>query len=60
MGPIPLILRLRPIAIVSACVRAWNRVRAQQVARWMKEAYPACVAGGVPQRSVEQVVEPVL
>eukprot|EP00969_Alexandrium_andersonii_P301781 13339810-Alexandrium_andersonii.AAC.1 len=57
---VPDLGRLRPIAIASVVVRAWNRVRAAQLAAWVKPAVPACAAGGVPGRSAEMVLEPLL
>eukprot|EP00969_Alexandrium_andersonii_P295185 13048811-Alexandrium_andersonii.AAC.1 len=50
---IPDLGRLRPIAIASVVVRAWDRVRAAQLAAWVKPAVPECAAGGVPGRSAE-------
>eukprot|EP00969_Alexandrium_andersonii_P205734 9090491-Alexandrium_andersonii.AAC.1 len=51
---------MRPIAIASVCVRAWNRRRAAQLARWLGPLAPTCMAGGLPGRAVEGVLEPLL
>eukprot|EP00969_Alexandrium_andersonii_P152258 6733124-Alexandrium_andersonii.AAC.1 len=51
---------MRPIALASVCVRAWNRHRASQLARWLGPLAPACMAGGIPGRPVEGVLEPLV
>eukprot|EP00969_Alexandrium_andersonii_P340453 15048435-Alexandrium_andersonii.AAC.1 len=50
----PPVGKLRPIAIASVCVRAWNRLRAGQVVRWIAPIAPRFMAGGFPNRTVEQ------
>eukprot|EP00969_Alexandrium_andersonii_P102151 4508897-Alexandrium_andersonii.AAC.1 len=44
--------RFRPIAIASACLRAWRWIRARQMSDWILPAVPASMAGGFRNRTV--------
>ena len=52
--------KLRPIAIASVVVRAWQRLRAHQIMQFTLVAFPECQAGGLAGRALEPLMDPVL
>ena len=52
--------RLRPIAIASVVLRAWQRHRCEGLEDLLKAATSPHQAGGVRRRSLEKVLEPIL
>eukprot|EP00959_Pyramimonas_sp_CCMP1952_P040359 844046-Pyramimonas_sp.AAC.1 len=54
----PVLTRLRFIAIAGAIVRAWHRWKAAQFTEHLQRAFPDTQGGGMKGRTLEQLIEP--
>ncbi|CAK0886760.1 unnamed protein product, partial [Prorocentrum cordatum] len=60
MADAPRIDRLRPISIATTAWQAWARCRREQIADWLRPIWLPTLAGGMADRTIETILEPIL
>ena len=56
----PKIEKVRPIGIASVLIRTWNRFRTKQIAQATNNIFPQEMTGGIPNRTLEGSLGPLL